>query len=112
MHAIYDGATKAKALETKVLGLAGTLRSWDLDWDTFPPIEEWLDENWKADYGREQAAEWLGQVMSLRSSDYWNVWGSRPHHMQRHVYATKCADAKKAFLGIMADLAGDEIQAA
>ena len=109
MHAIYADATKTAYLLNLIRGIAGTLRHWDLDWDVFPDLSECLDENWKAPYGRDQAEAYLGDVMSLRSSDYWRVWQhGRPG--RRWEAEQRLGKKRKAFDNVCADLAGDELQ--
>ncbi len=96
-------------LESRVRDFASALDTWNLKYDRFPDVDAWLDKHWTAPYGRDQARNYLSQIMSRRADAYWGVQRSR-HDDDR------CSFARKSYANVLADLRGDtyanEVEAA
>lgn len=86
-----------------VINLGSAIRSWNLKYDIFPDINEWLDKHWKAPYGKEVAERYLNNCMQERASNYWGT---------RQSDGKELNDSYKALLAIIADLNGDLISGA
>jgi hypothetical protein len=88
-------------LERRVYGLASSLGSWNLKYDPFPDVEEWLEQHWWAPYGVDHARRLLRTAMDERSKNYWGL-----QRMVRDYDESR--EAQRAFRAVVADLRGDE----
>lgn len=101
-----EKAPKSEALRQQVESFADSLRGWNLKYDVFPSIDEWLDKHWTGPYGREVAAAYLKSARDARSAAY---WGSKPFQSRSDI--RREAEGRRAFNAIFSDLEGDETQA-
>ena len=49
------------------------LSSWNLKYDVFPNVEEYVNKHWTSTYGKREALDLLNAAMNQRSDLYWNV---------------------------------------
>lgn len=49
------------------------LSSWNLKYDEFPDVKEYVNKHWTSSYGKREALDLLVAAMNLRSSLYHNV---------------------------------------
>ncbi len=49
------------------------LSSWNLKYDEFPNVEEYLNKHWTQTYGRQEALELLMAAMNQRADLYHNI---------------------------------------
>lgn len=82
------------ALINVVVGMGNTLRTWDLNWDRFPNIREWVAKL-NLPYGEEAFFRYLDYCAAERAANYWNA--SRPSDQNAYRNMTAMA----------ADLSGD-----
>jgi len=89
--------TDLEETKRKVFGFGETLRSWNLKYDTFPDIDNWVEENWPYKYGTDIVKDYLLSVAEERSSNY---WGSNYNYEKHRGKANKLS-------ALFKDLEGD-----
>ena len=85
-------------LLTEVTNFGSALMSWNLKYDKFPDIKDWITKNWAAAYGSEVVERYLNACMAERSANYWG--GTHPSGAEKN-------EAFKALRNLIADLKGD-----
>lgn len=83
-----------------VVDFGTQLSAWNLKYDRFPDINEWLRKNWTAPYGKEAAESYLAACMAQRSSNYHNVGYSDGREKSMAYTRLK---------NVIADLKGDQL---
>jgi hypothetical protein len=74
----YGSVTKKKnpSLESEIHDIERMKRmlsSWNLKYDVFPNVEEYVNKHWTQTYGRQEALELLMAAMNQRADLYHNV---------------------------------------
>ena len=100
----YVDAKRTMRLRDEIYEFANTLNTWNLNYDQFPDISDWIDKNMREfPYGQDVVDEYLMAAMRRRSQSYWDV---RPSRYEIDQYK----DISNRLVGILKDLAGDELQ--
>jgi len=90
---------KTDILQHRVERFAASLGNWNLKYDEFPDIRDWMLRNWAAPYGQENAMRYLDAVMDRRSRSYWGLLSPSEEE----------TEAFRSFLSVIYDLRGDEV---